>query len=406
MTSHRSENENQRTARRIGAGRWARLRRSSWRFTRVALAALAVLTAYALADAWSALGHRAEGARLARMQRSPNWRDGQFVNPEPLANDWLGMFTGLLHASSELRPAGALQAERIDPQRFSTVPASGLRVTWLGHAALLLELDGVRVLTDPVWSDRASPVSWLGPTRWYTPAIAIADLPRIDAVTISHDHYDHLDQKTVLALAARGVRFIVPLGVGAHLSYWGVPEATITELDWWERTRVGEIDVVCTPARHASGRHLFDRDTKLWAGYALIGPRHRVYFSGDTGLFPALREVGERLGPFDLTAIEVGQYHQAWPDWHVGPEQAVVAHGMLRGKVMLPMHWGLFTLAYHGWTEPVERVLAAAKRAGVPVLAPRPGQSVEPAVAPSAERWWPKLPWQTAAEHPIVSTRL
>jgi L-ascorbate metabolism protein UlaG (beta-lactamase superfamily) len=201
--------------------------------------------------------------------------------------------------------------------------------------------------------------------------------------------------------------FIVPLGVGAHLAYWGVPEARIIELDWWERTKVRDLEIVCTPARHASGRTMLtDKDAKLWAGYAFVGGRHRAYFSGDTGLFPAMRDIGARLGPFDVTMIEVGQYHRAWPDWHIGPEQAVVAHGMVGGRVMVPMHWGLFTLAPHGWTEPIERALAASGGAGAKLVTPRPGESIEPEASPAAARWWPTLPWQTAAEHPVVSTKV
>jgi L-ascorbate metabolism protein UlaG (beta-lactamase superfamily) len=166
------------------------------------------------------------------------------------------------------------------------------------------------------------------------------------------------------------------------------------------------LTLVCTPARHASGRVLFDNDGKLWSGFALLGPRHRAYFSGDTGLFPGLREIGAKLGPFDLTMIEAGQYDRAWPDWHIGPEQAVTAHQIVRGKVMLPIHWGLFPLAYHGWTEPIERVLVAARQAGASVIVPRPGQSVEPEIPLALERWWPQVPWQTAAQHPIVSTKM
>ena len=162
---------------------------------------------------------------------------------------------------------------------------------------------------------------------------------------------------------------------------------------------------MCTPARHASGRQLFDKDSKLWAGYALIGARHRVYFSGDTGLFRGMRDIGERLGPFDATMIESGQYHRAWPDWHVGPEQAVEVHRMVRGDVMLPVHWALLTLAYHGWTEPVERVLVEARRHGVRVMTPRPGESVEPSRAPAgAEHWWPALQWDTVQQHPVRSS--
>ena len=351
------------------------------------------------------MGTSASGQRLERMQRSPQWRDGRFVNPEPLINDWIGMFSSLSAASDHLAPLEPLRVTHVDPERFATPPESGLRITWFGHASTLIEIDGARVLTDPVWSDRASPVPSIGPARWYPPQIELGELPNLDAVVISHDHYDHLDYGTIVAMKDWPIRFIVPLGVGAHLEYWGVPVEKIVELDWWEEAEVGAIKVVCTPARHASGRYLFDKDAKLWAGYALIGGQHRAYYSGDTGMFRAMREIGERLGPFHVTMIESGQYHRTWPDWHVGPEQAVEAHRMVRGDVMLPVHWALLTLAYHGWTEPVERVLAEAKQQGARVIAPPPGVSVEPTRArePGAP-WWPTVPWQTAQEHPIRSS--
>jgi L-ascorbate metabolism protein UlaG (beta-lactamase superfamily) len=223
-------------------------------------------------------------------------------------------------------------------------------------------------------------------------------------VLISHDHYDHLDYESVRRLDALGVLFVVPLGVGAHLEYWGVPAARIRELDWWERTQLGGLTVVCTPARHASGRFLFDKDAKLWAGYALVGEQHRAYYSGDTGLFPAMRTIGEQLGPFDVTLIETGQYHRAWPDWHIGPEQAVRAHQLVRGRVMLPVHWALLGLAFHGWTEPVERSLVAARARQALLATPRPAQPFEPSLPSSTPRWWPAVPWETAEQHPIVST--
>jgi L-ascorbate metabolism protein UlaG (beta-lactamase superfamily) len=292
----------------------------------------------------------------------------------------------------------------VEPGRFASPPPSGLRVTWLGHSTILLEIDGHRFLTDPVWSERVGPVGFTGPKRWFPPLLALRDLPPLDAVVLSHDHYDHLDYATIVALKDRNLTFVAPLGVGAHLERWGVPAVQIVELDWWDSRSFGDLTLWSVPARHASGRvPLFDDGAKLWTGYAFLGARHRVYYSGDTGLFPGMRAIGERLGPFDLTMIEVGQYDRAWPDWHLGPEQAVEAHRRVRGSVMLPVHWGLFALASHGWTEPIERVLAAAHSTGAVIISPRPGQSVEPTVERPQERWWPALPWRTAAEYPIVA---
>ncbi len=367
---------------------------------------LVVALVATVADAWTALGRRADGDRRVRMERSPQWQEGHFENPQPLYNDWWGSMKAMFGASPHLDPAEPLPIVPGDRRGFETPPSTGLRVTWLGHSSVLIEIDGHRVLTDPIWSERASPLTWVGPKRWYAPPIPLAEMPPIDAVVISHDHYDHLDYPTILAMKDWDTTFVVPLGVGAHLASWGVPEARIVELDWWERTRVRGLEIVGTPSRHASGRTVIDKDATLWAGFALLGPQHRAYYSGDTGLFPAMKDIGARLGPFDVTMIEVGQYHSAWPDWHIGPEQAVLAHRMVQGRVLLPVHWGLFTLAVHGWTEPIERVLAAAEQGGTAVVVPRPGQSIEPAAPPARERWWPNLRWDTAERHPIVSTRI
>lgn len=390
--------------------------RGAWHWTKRGLQigglALVGLTGFAIVDGWEAFGKAPEGERAARMQVSPQYADGGFENPQPLYNDVWGMVKLIFDTSPDSTPLQTIPTVAGDADRFATPPASGLRVTWLGHSTMLVEIDGVRVLTDPVWGERTSPLSWIGPRRWYAPPLRLEDLPPIDAVVISHDHYDHLDTPTILALremiATKGwdTMFVAPLGVGAHLAYWGVPEDRIVELDWWDRLPVGALEIVCTPARHASGRTLFDKDRTLWAGYGLLGPEHRVFFSGDTGLFPALTEIGERLGPFDLTMIEVGAYGRAWPDWHLGPEQAVRAHRMVRGDAMLPVHWGLFDLAYHGWTEPIERVRVAAAAADVELLLPRPGESVEPSSPPTWTQWWPDLPWRSGAEDPIVATMM
>jgi L-ascorbate metabolism protein UlaG (beta-lactamase superfamily) len=363
--------------------------------------------AAAAVNGCAAFGQRPSGARLARVERSPQWKDGRFENPQPLANDLWGAMTSFGEASAHRVPERPVPTVAVAPTMFERPPATGLRVTWLGHSTFLVELDGRRILTDPIFSERSSPFTWIGPRRFYAPPLALADLPPLDAVVISHDHYDHLDHQTILALKDRGVTFVVPLGVGSHLAYWGVPEDRIVELDWWERHRVGELEIVATPARHASGRMPNPRaNPTLWAGFALLGREHRVWYSGDTGLFPGMRQIGERLGPFDVTMIETGAYGRWWPDWHIGPEQAVVAHGLVRGRVLMPAHWGLFNLARHSWTEPVARLVAAAAQAGATVVAPRPGESVEPLANPPLERWWPDVPSRTAAQDPIVSTKL
>ena len=383
-------------------------RRRAWgRWVGRGVLVLLVVGVGIIATGWRALGHRATGVRRARMEQSPQWRDGKFVNPEPLQNDLIGALVALREVSPDAAPHAPVPVTRVPAHHFDTMPASGLRVTWLGHSTSLIEIDGARVLTDPVWSHRPSPYSWIGPQRFYEPLIAMADLPPIDAVVISHDHYDHLDYATVVALTKTNAVFVVPLGVGAHLEYWGVPLARIVELDWWENRTIGAVTVTATPARHASGRTgFFDNDATLWAGYVVTGVQHRVYYSGDTGLFSGINEIGRRLGPFDVTLIEAGQYHRTWPDWHIGPEQAVNAHTRVLGRHMMPVHWGLFTLAYHTWTEPVERTVVAADSARVSLLTPQPGEGVEPTLPYENRRWWPSLPWQTAGDHPVVSTRV
>jgi len=341
-----------------------------------------------------------------RMKQSPQWQDGRFHNPQPIHNDNWGSFRSLFKSNPHGRPqTGEIPVVHPAPRGLLSDSPHGMKATWLGHSTVFLDLEGTRILTDPVWSERSGPFSWIGPRRYYAPPIPLAELPQPAVVVISHDHYDHLDRRTLEAMRDWDTRFVVPLGVGARLVRWGIRPERITELDWWEHTQVDTVEITATPARHASGRGLFDKDRSLWAGYAFRSPEHRVYFSGDTGLFPGMEEIGKRLGPFDLTMIETGAYGPAWPDWHLGPEQAVQAHLMVRGTRMLPIHWGLFSLAGHGWTEPVERLQVAARTQGIPILTPQPGEPFEPGSYPSMTRWWPVRPWKTAQEVPI-RTRL
>ena len=285
-------------------------------------------------------------------------------------------------------PPGVAPMPSEDPlASWAKTPDSGLRVTWLGHSTTLVEIDGARVLTDPNWSERSSPSRWVGPRRWHPPPIAIADLPPIDAVVISHEHFDHLDMTTIRALAARGTSFHVGLGVGAHLLAWGVPRERVFEHDWWERATIAPgVSVVSTPARHFNGRGIPWRLGALWTSWAIEGPGHRVYFSGDTGLQQAFREIGEREGPFDVVMLEIGQFDKDWGDIHLGPRGALEATQMLGAKRLLPIHWGTFNLAYHAWDDPIETVTREAK--DVTVFTPRLGQPIEPTTDPKTEPWW------------------
>ena len=337
----------------------------------------------------------------------PQFKEGKFQNSQKMHNSLGDSMREMLGSVEAREPSEPVLVEKnaLSSLKEST---SELRVTWLGHSTLLLEIAGKRFLIDPVFGPAASPFSNIGPVRWYPPPLSleqIASLGKIEAVLLSHDHYDHLDEPTITAIADWDTRFIAPLGVGAHLQYWGVPAEKITDVDWGDELSIGGIQIVVMPSRHASGRHLFDQMSTLWAGYGLFAPGQRVYYSGDTGYFEGFKEAGEKWGPFDLVMVEIGAYNTGWPDWHMGPEQAVLVHRELRGKLFLPIHWGLFPLAPHGWTEPVERLWLAAEKTGTRLATPRPGQPILVDKPPQAERWWPQRPWRTAEEYPIVATK-
>jgi len=331
------------------------------------------------------------GLRLERVRASRQFADGRFRNtaavgpglqgnPLPLLGEYF--FGGAKRTPPAPLPLlSPLEtwARRLD---------SGFRVTWLGHSTLLLELDGARILTDPVWGERASPMSFAGPKRFHPAPVPLESLPELDAVLVSHDHYDHLCRATITALAKRRVPFITALGVGAHLEAYGVAPEFITELDWWEETRVGPVGFTATPSQHFSGRGLGDRNQALWASWVLTTDRRRVFFSGDTGLTSEFEEIGRRHGPFDLVMLEVGAFHPSWGGIHLGPENALKAHAMLGGGLLMPVHWGTFNLALHAWDEPAETLLRLASQQRVRLFTPRLGAAMEPAHVEAATPWW------------------
>lgn len=344
----------------------------------------------------AAFGAEPTGERLARIRRSPQFWDGAFRNERPIrtvtSGTLLPMLRDTLRRADRARRKPAVPPPLARPASGGP-PGSGLRLTWLGHATVLAEIDGHRVLFDPVWGERCSPFSFAGPRRVHPVPVPLSATGPLDAVVISHDHYDHLDMPTVRALAAGGTVFVVPLGVGAHLERWGVPAGRITELDWHESARAGELTLTATPGQHFCGRGLRNHALTLWASWVVAGPRHRVYHSGDTGYFPGFAGIGAQHGPFDATMMQVGAYHSTyWPDVHMTPEEGIQAHLDLCGAdprgVLLPIHWGTFNLALHPWEEPVERTLRQARTSGVTVAVPRPGQSFEPAEDLPADPWW------------------
>lgn len=274
--------------------------------------------------------------------------------------------------------------------------AGDLAAVWFGHSTVLLEVDGHRVLTDPVWSERVSPSSQIGPRRMHPVPIEVAQLPKLDAVVISHDHYDHLDAHTVRELVRlQDAPFVVPLGVGSHLRAWGVPRHRIIELDWWQDATVGELTLGCMPARHFSGRGL-SRNVTLWASWVLKGPRHSVFFGGDTGFTEKFGDVGAKYGPFDLTLLPIGAYSDHWPDVHMTPEEAIRTHCLLNetpsSGVLLPIHWATFNLAFHPWAEPIVRFMREKEVHGVRAVVPMPGQRVDLLKPLPRAEWWLNVP--------------
>lgn len=262
-----------------------------------------------------------------------------------------------------------------------------LKFIWFGHSTLLLNLDGKIVLIDPVFGGHASPFSFMI-KRFQAPVLKLEELPHVDVIVISHDHYDHLDKSTIEYFSDKSTGFIVPLGVGRDLEDWGVKASRIVELNWGQNVSHNGITFTATPARHFSGRGLFNRNKTLWASWVIKGKTESVFFSGDSGYGNHFKEIGLRYGPFDVTFIENGQYNERWPDVHMQPEETLQAHLDLNGKLFVPIHWGMFDLAPHNWSEPVERSYKMATAWDIPFLVPKLGQVVDISADNETTPWW------------------
>src|ERR1700722_5765484 len=323
----------------------------------------------------------------------------RFLNPVPTEIGGVSTMLKVLPLyftnKAETGPRRKLGPFATDVAVYAAAPESGLRVTWMGHSSLLVEIDGVRVLIDPVWDERASPVRWAGPKRFFAAPVRLEDLPQVDVVLVSHDHYDHLGKATIQRLAKlasmRGAQWVTSLGVGRSLQAFGVDAARITELDWTQRVEVadGRLEITGLPARHFSGRGMFNRFETLWSSFVLKGAKHSVYFGADSGWGEGFAEIGAVYGPFDLTMLEIGAYDALWSGIHLGPGGATKAFAALGGTgLLMPIHWGLFDLALHAWRQPIERLLEVAGERGIRLWTPEPGRPTEVTGVEVRSDWW------------------
>lgn len=340
--------------------------------------------------------HRALGLSAARrgreLSRSSAQHDGErFRNVKARPAEGIGKtlniaWNVLFRKPAGTVPAGTLPVDALTREQLDAAPDRSLYR--LGHSTMLLKLRGQFWLTDPVFAERASPFRRFGARRFHAPPIALADLPPLRGVILSHDHYDHLDRETVLALAAATGVFLTPLGVGDRLIEWGIDASKVRQFDWWQGVDIDGIAFTATPAQHFSGRSLLDGNSTLWASWVIVDRELRVFFSGDTGYFDGFKAIGEQHGPFDVTLIETGAYDAQWPYVHMQPDDTVQAHADLRGRWLVPVHNGTFDLAMHRWQEPFERVMGLAAARGIPLSTPRMGERLDLAAPHRGERWW------------------
>lgn len=317
----------------------------------------------------------------------------KYINPIPTDEAGFGKMPAILWEyitnKAENTPKKTIGPFHTDPAIYNIPPQSGLRITWMGHSGILIEIDGKRLLTDPVWSDRASFLQSMGPKRFFPAPIALTDLPKLDGIIISHDHYDHFDMATMKYFASVDVPFYCSLGVGQYLEKWGVAKSRITEMDWGDVANIGtDMTITSAPTRHFSGRGITHRNETLWASFVIKGPQHNIYYGADSGWFDGFADIGEAYGPFDLTMLEIGAYGKHWPDIHMGPLSAANAHVALKGKVMMPIHWGTFNLAPHAWYEPIEKLLPLAERQHITLFVPEPGKPTEVSGEAYNSQWW------------------
>jgi len=343
-------------------------------------------------------GARLSNEQLAQLAKSPqfNITTNEFENRRPElfeqmreSSSMIDMLSEWFRRPSDTRPPGLMPEVKPNLDVFPSKD-SDVQVIWLGHSTFLLSVSGKIILIDPVFSKSVAPVSFVA-RRFQAPPISLSELPPVDIVLLSHDHYDHLDMPSIRHFENTSTVFIAPLGVGAHLQRWGIAENRITEKDWWENHEIGDIELIAAPAQHFSGRDGINNNKTLWSSWIIRSDHSNLYFSGDSGYDTHFKIIGDRYGPFDLAFMEVGQYDVRWPTVHLFPEEAVVAASELRAERILPIHWGMFELAFHSWNEPVTRLEKALNGKQIQLVSPQLGETITLSDQIATTRWWNSL---------------
>ncbi|KLV04673.1 beta-lactamase [Photobacterium aquae] len=339
---------------------------------------------------------QSEAIREQRIAQSPQFANGKVISHMPKVESQEGMLSLMwkfFMDRDQYKPQHRLQFQAVDTHLLAT-PSQSLRVTWLGHSSLFVEADGVRMLIDPVF-DYASPSLF---SRFFSrnvdAPVSRQDLPLPDVILISHDHYDHLEEETARYYADKNVDFFVPLGIGRHLEKWGISPDNIREFDWWESHSVGSVRLTAAPANHNSGRGLFDSNTTLWSSWAIQANAGSVFYSGDSAYGSHFKQIGERLGPFDMTFIEVaanvkngkGYPVEGWG--HMQAAHTLQAHLDVRGDKLFPVHWSTYELFLHRWDEPVNDLIEEAELHDVALVTPLIGQSLDLSMPVNTAYWW------------------
>jgi len=366
--------------------------------TLLAIIGLLIIVYFLFVNFYPSFGGDVSKALKSDYSKSDNYKEGQFVNEKDVPKNLnfsetvaiaYKFFTTKVPKG---RPEKDLKVQKIDSVAVSDY-TQDTRLIWFGHSAFLLQMEGKNILIDPMFGDVAAPHPWLGASRFNKEMpIDIEKLPNIDAVIISHDHYDHLDYESINKLKGKVNHYFVPLGVGVHLLTWGIPQEKITELDWWEEVELDTLQLACTPAQHFSGRKFGSEQSTLWSSWVIISETERIFFSGDSGYSDHFITIGDTYGPFDFAMLECGQYNESWADIHMMPEETAQAGLDLKAKAIMPIHWGGFKLALHSWTDPIERVTKKAEALGLPLVTPMIGEPIVLNQLPKPNSaWWSQL---------------